>query len=232
VLCGTCGKQTGDTDRFCAHCGSQVAAPQTLAALIATVPTLDPEESTMAAASATLCNNCGREISPSDEFCQKCGKATPLYEQRSPLRDTVPVPASVPSGDQINPPPRQPQTPDGVLFDKQEQLLKIEAALLPDESLEAVFDMKGGGTGFIGITSKRIIVYDKAFLRKMKAVVTVPYSRINTVAAQDDSGLLTGRGFFSSSTLIVTTSHGELQFEFRGADKAHTAHNMILNHIL
>lgn len=119
-----------------------------------------------------------------------------------------------------------------VIFDKKEQLEKIEAGLLPGERVEAVFDMKGGGTGFIGITSKRVIVYDKAFLRRMKAVVSIPYSRIYTVAAEDDSGLLTGRGFWSSSKVVLTTGHGELEFEFRGADKAHVAHNLILRHIL
>lgn len=98
--------------------------------------------------------------------------------------------------------------------------------------LEAVLDMKGGGTGFLGITTRRIIVYDKSFLRKMKAIVSIPYSRVQTVAAGDESGLLSGRGFFSSSKLMVTTSHGEHEFEFRGAGKAHLAHQLILGHIL
>jgi hypothetical protein len=119
-----------------------------------------------------------------------------------------------------------------IQFDKGKQLQKIQAALLPGETVEAVFDMKGGGTGFIGITSHRVIVYDKAFLRKMKAVVSVPYSRIYTVAAEDDSGLFTGRGFFSSSKLVLSTSKSELEFDFRGADKAHIAHNLILAHML
>jgi hypothetical protein len=66
----------------------------------------------------------------------------------------------------------------------------------------------------------------------MKALVSIPYSRIHTIAAEDESGLLTGRGFFSSSKLVVTTSHGDFEFEFRGADKAHLAHNLILGHIL
>ena len=92
--------------------------------------------------------------------------------------------------------------------------------------------MKGGGTGFIGITSHRIIFYDKAFLRKMKAIVSIPYSHIHTIAAEDESGLLTGRGFFSSSKLLLQTSHGDYEFEFRGADKAHTAHNLILAHMV
>jgi hypothetical protein len=119
-----------------------------------------------------------------------------------------------------------------VQFDKKEQLQKIEAALLAGETVEAVFDMKGGGTGFIGITSHRVIIYDKAFLRKTKAVVSIPYSRILTVAAQDESGLFTGRGFFSSSQIYLTTSHSSYEFEFRGAEKAHAAHDLILTHVI
>ncbi len=119
-----------------------------------------------------------------------------------------------------------------VVFDKRDQLDKIQAALLPDETVEAVFDMKGGGTGFIGITSKRVIVYDKAFLRRMKAIVSIPYSRITSLAAEDESGLLSGRGFFASSRVLLTTSQGEYEFEFRGADKAHLAHTLILRHMV
>ena len=119
-----------------------------------------------------------------------------------------------------------------VVFDKRDQLDKIQAALLPDETVEAVFDMKGGGTGFVGITSKRVIVYDKAFLRRMKAIVSIPYSRITSLAAEDESGRLSGRGFFASSRVLLTTSQGEYEFEFRGADKAHLAHNLILSHMV
>lgn len=118
------------------------------------------------------------------------------------------------------------------VYDKKEQLDKVVAGLLPGEEVQAVLDMKGGGTGFLGITTKRIIVYDKSFMRKMKAVVSIPYSRVQTIAAEDESGLLSGRGFFSSSKLVINTSHGEHEFEFRGADKAHLAHQLVLSHIL
>jgi hypothetical protein len=119
-----------------------------------------------------------------------------------------------------------------VIFDRQDQLEKIEAGLLPGEEIEAVFDVKGGGTGFMGITSKRIIFRDSAWVVKSMAVVSIPYSRIHTVAAEDSVSLLTGRGFFSSSKVIITTSAGPRVFEFRGADKAHIAHDLILRHIL
>jgi hypothetical protein len=119
-----------------------------------------------------------------------------------------------------------------VIFDRQDQLERIRAGLLPGEEIEAVFDVKGGGTGFVGITSKRVIFQDNAWVVKSMAVVSIPYSRIHTVAAEDSASLVTGRGFFSSSGIIITTSAGSRVFQFRGADKAHIAHNLILRHIL
>jgi hypothetical protein len=119
-----------------------------------------------------------------------------------------------------------------VIFDRQDQLEKIRAGLLPGEEIEAVLDVKGGGTGFVGITSKRVIFQDNAWAVKSMAIVSIPYSRIHTVAAEDAVGLLTGRGFFSSSKIIITTSAGARVFQFRDADKAHIAHNLILRHIV
>ncbi len=117
-------------------------------------------------------------------------------------------------------------------YDRKEQLSRVTDMLLPGEQVLAVFDMKGGGTGFVGVTTKRLIIYDKAFLRKMKATVSVPFSRIQSVAAEDESGLFTGRGFWGSSKLVVSTSRQDYEFEFRGSDKAHHAHNLILWHMV
>jgi hypothetical protein len=80
-----------------------------------------------------------------------------------------------------------------VIFDRPDQLAKIEAGLLPGEEIEAVFDAKGGGTGFVGITSKRVIFQDNAWVVKSMAIVSIPYSRIHTVAAEDSASFLTGR---------------------------------------
>jgi hypothetical protein len=125
----------------------------------------------------------------------------------------------------------QPQPPQ-IVFDKMDQVRQLEQVLLPDEVIEAVFDVKGAGAGFIGITSKRVVFHDKQFLRKLKAIVSIPYSRITAIATEDAAGLLTGRGFFSSSKIHLTTSHSEHEFELRGADKAHLAHNLILGHMV
>jgi len=45
--------------------------------------------------------------------------------------------------------------------------------MVPGEALYAVYDCKGAGTGFIGITDRRIIFYDKRFMRKIKAKAKV-----------------------------------------------------------
>ena len=119
-----------------------------------------------------------------------------------------------------------------VIFDERDQLQRIQASLLPGEEAEAVFDLKGITTGFLGITSKRVVFQDHNYLQRMKALVSIPYGRIHTIAAEDDAGILRGRGFFGSSKIVIGTSSGEYEFEFRGADKGHQAHNMILERML
>ena len=124
------------------------------------------------------------------------------------------------------------RSPD-IVVDKEDQLEKIEDFCLPDETVHAVFDLKGSGTGFVGITDKRIIYYDKAFLGRKKAMVSIPYSRIVSVSSEDDSGILVEKGFFTSDSLMVQAMGMEVTvFEFRDGDKAHRAHSLIMEHIL
>jgi len=121
----------------------------------------------------------------------------------------------------------------GPVFDRQEQLRKVEAGLLDGEQIFAVYDLKGGGTGFLGITSKRLIVYDRTYLIDRQALVSIPYTRVVTVAAEDHPNPVAGRGFFSSSRLVLALQGDRrYEFEFRGADKALHAHNLILWHML
>jgi len=121
----------------------------------------------------------------------------------------------------------------GPVFDRQEQLQQVEAGLLDGEQIFAVYDLKGGGAGFLGITSRRLIVYDRTYLIDRQAVVSIPYTRIVTVAAEDHPNPLAGRGFFSSSRLVLALAGDrQYEFDFRGADKALHAHNLILWHML
>ena len=120
-----------------------------------------------------------------------------------------------------------------MIVDKKDQLEKIEGVCLPNETIRAVFDMKGIGTGFLGVTDKRIIYYDKAFVKSKKALVSIPYTRISAVASEDNKGFLIKSGFFVSDTLIINPIGMEPKtFEFRGGDKAHLAHNIIMEYLL
>ena len=125
------------------------------------------------------------------------------------------------------------QHAEDMTVDKKDQLEKIEGVCLPDEIIRAVFDMKGGGTGFLGLTDKRVIYYDKAFLKKKKAMVSIPYSRIACVASEDNSGFFIKSGFLVSDTLTIELIGLEPRtFVFRGGDKAHRAHSIIMEYLL
>jgi hypothetical protein len=120
---------------------------------------------------------------------------------------------------------------ESATFDKRDQLAKLEGVLLPDEEVYACLDMKGGGTGFLGITNRRLVVYDKAFLGKMKVITSLPFGEVVTIGAQDNDRM--GRGFFGSSVLTLTARNGlTYVFEFRTSEKAHAAHTLILERIL
>ena len=124
------------------------------------------------------------------------------------------------------------RAPD-IMVDKKDQLERIEGVCLPDETIRAVFDLKGAGTGFIGLTDKRIIFYDKAFMKEKKALVSIPYTRIASVASEDNKGFFIRSGFFVSDTLSIQPIGLEPKtFEFRGGEKAHQAHNIIMEHLL
>ncbi len=120
---------------------------------------------------------------------------------------------------------------ESATFDKRDQLEKLEGVLLSDEEVYACLDMKGGGTGFLGVTSRRLVIYDKAFLGKMKVITSLPFREVVTVGAQDNDRM--GRGHFGSSVLTLTARNGQTYvFEFRTSEKAHAAHTLILEKIL
>lgn len=113
-----------------------------------------------------------------------------------------------------------------VQYDKKDQYERIKAYIIPGETLHAVFDCKGGGTGFVGITDRRVIFYDQAVLLKKKNMVSVPYDRVTCVASADE-GIM-----FKTSEITLITAAGRFAFQFRGADKAHWAYEFIMSQIL
>ncbi len=112
------------------------------------------------------------------------------------------------------------------IFDKKDQLARIQAYLIPNENLYAVFDCKGSGTGFVGITDQRVIFYDQGFINKKKSMVSIPYNQVIGIASIDE-GII-----FQSSEITLITAAGKFSFEFRGGDKAHRAYAYIMSQLL
>ena len=122
---------------------------------------------------------------------------------------------------------------DDLVFDRKDQLEKIEGFCLPDEVIRAVFDLKGAATGFLGITDRRIIYYDKSLVTERKAMISIPYSRMSMVGSEDDKGHIIKKGFFVTGRLTVRgLGFEDRTFEFRGGDKAHIAHQIISEYLL
>src|SRR6266540_1384179 len=75
------------------------------------------------------------------------------------------------------------------IFDKQEQLDKIMSGLLAGESIIAVYDAIGAGTGFIGLTSRRVVIQDNSFVGKKIALTSIPYSKVQSVSFISDRSM-------------------------------------------
>jgi hypothetical protein len=113
------------------------------------------------------------------------------------------------------------------VYDKPEQLSFVEQGLLAGERLVAVYDCKGVGSGFVGVTDRRVILEDRSFVGRRIAVISIPYSRIASVAMVSDRSIL-GDFFGTSEVLIVTAGGTQHTAEFRGPEKARHVHDMIL----
>jgi hypothetical protein len=121
---------------------------------------------------------------------------------------------------------------DDLIFDRPDQLEKIEGMCQPDEIIRAVFDCKGAQTGFVGITNRRVIFYDKSLVSERKAMFTIPYSRISMVGSEDNKGRFFKKGHFVTDRLTIKgLGFEDTSFEFRGGDKAHIAHRIIAEYL-
>lgn len=117
----------------------------------------------------------------------------------------------------------QVQVLDG--FDNPGQAERVAALMLPGETLYCVFDCKGRGSGFVGVSDKRVIVRDDGF--RNKSIVSIPFSRIHAVGVDSSKGF--GKG---SSFLAIAAGDDEWTFNFKGADKAHRAYRRIMESLL
>jgi hypothetical protein len=118
---------------------------------------------------------------------------------------------------------------NGPVFDRREQYDQIVSGLLDGEQVIAVYDAIGAGTGFLGLTSLRVIIQDKSFVGKKVALVSLPYAKITSVAMVSNKSMM--GSFFSSSSIAITAGTHTHEVDFRGSDKAQHVHNVVLWHI-
>ncbi|HEU5025263.1 hypothetical protein F8568_015770 [Actinomadura sp. LD22] len=118
---------------------------------------------------------------------------------------------------------------DGVEHDRSGQLKQIESGLLPGEQVIAVYDAIGTGTGFVGLTDRRVIIQDKSFAGKKYAITSIPYSKITSVSVVSNKSW--AGPYFSSGSIAINVGTISYEVEFRGADKSHHVHNVILDFI-
>lgn len=104
---------------------------------------------------------------------------------------------------------------------------RIATMVSSPEVLYAVFDLKGSGSGFVGITDRRLIFMDQGVIRKKKMIVSLPYSKITAIASEDSGGFI-----FGTSALLVIAGNREFDFDFRSNEKAHRAYQLIMWNLL
>lgn len=116
-----------------------------------------------------------------------------------------------------------------VVYDHKDQLKQVQSGLLEGEQVIAVYDAIGVGTGFIGLTNRRVIIQDKSFVGKRVAITSVPYSKISSVSVVSNKSW--AGSFFSSGTIAINVGTHSYEVEFRGDEKTHHVHNVIMHYI-
>lgn len=58
-------------------------------------------------------------------------------------------------------------------YDRKEQFQQIQSGLLDGEQIISVYDAVGTGTGFIGLTDRRVIIQDRSFVGKRYAITSI-----------------------------------------------------------
>lgn len=116
-----------------------------------------------------------------------------------------------------------------VPHDRSDQLRQIESGLLEGERIIAVYDATGAGTGFLGMTDRRVIIQDKSFVGKKVAITSIPYGRITSISVVSNKSW--AGSFFSSGAIAITVGPHTYEVEFRGEQKSHHVHNVILHYI-
>lgn len=113
-------------------------------------------------------------------------------------------------------------------YDRKDQHERIAQLLVPGESLLMTLDCKGSGTGFVGITTRRIVFQDQSWRKSRNVLVSVPYDRVHAVGLSATANFL-GR---TSGQLSIQAGEDDWMFEFKNADKVRAAYMTIMAYTL
>ncbi|GIG20887.1 hypothetical protein Cch01nite_16110 [Cellulomonas chitinilytica] len=113
-----------------------------------------------------------------------------------------------------------------VPHDKADQLEQIQDGLIDGETVYAVYDCTGAGTGFVGVTNLRVILQDNSFTGGKSAVTSLPIRSVSSISFVSDKSLF-GR-HVASATLAITAGSVVHEATFRGDAKAKHVHDTIL----
>lgn len=114
-----------------------------------------------------------------------------------------------------------------IQYDVESQLRAVEQGLLDGEQLIAVYDGKGTGTGFIGLTDVRIVLQDESYVGGRVALTSIPYAAVHSVSLVSNKSFL--GNWVEASTISIATSGHDYEIELRGHDKARHVHDVILH---
>lgn len=116
----------------------------------------------------------------------------------------------------------------GPVFDRKEQLDQVYSGLLEGETVYAVYDAVGAGTGFLGLTDRRVILQDKSFMGKKLAITSIPYGKVTAVSLVSDKSF--AGNFFSTGKIAIHVGAHTYEIEVRGVEKTQHIHNVILHY--
>jgi hypothetical protein len=116
------------------------------------------------------------------------------------------------------------------VYDSKGQYDQIADGLLEGEQIIAVYDAIGVGTGFLGLTTRRVIIQDKSFVGKRFAITSIPYSKVSSVSVVSNKSF--AGQYFSTGTIAITVGTHIYEVEFRGSEKTHHVHNVILHYAM
>ena len=114
-----------------------------------------------------------------------------------------------------------------IQYDIRDQLDTIQKGLLEGEEVYAVYDGKGTGTGFIGLTNLRVVLQDESYVGGKVALTSIPYKHIHSVSLVSNKSFL--GGFVEASTVSIGISGHDYEIELRGHDKAKHVHDVVLH---